>query len=273
LQTAAGTGIPLKQSETIFTSSLGSQLASAPRTSNLANGWLSAAQILSAEPNGVQLNSVDNLHQIITTLSHNENGGALATDNISTNALSRLLHFDGNLIFGPLLTLFTNLDASPVVANIVAGDHLDCSLAVSANSGFIPGTAYTFGNGTALSVSLALNGDCTLKNGSVNVIGAGNDTDTIQNISFQRSSVSLGTNGASAILTLDLPVGLSVRLNTPDTRLTTNSLPFLALLDGSLRPQTNQLFAPHVPLYFSSEILPCWILTSAFSWRVSMANS
>ncbi len=268
LQTSTGTAIPLKQSETIFNSSLGAQLASAPRTNNFLNGWLSTAQILSAEPNGVQLNSVDFLHQIITTLSHNENGGTFSTDTISTNAAARLLHFDGQLFFGPLLTLFTNLDASPVVSTIVAGDHLDCSLAISTNAGFIPGTGYTFGNGSALSVSLFVNGDCNLKTGVVAPNSPGSDNDTIQNISFQRTGLSLGTNGASAIVTLNLPIGFSVRQNTQGTRLTVNTLPFFALLDASLRPQTNVLTQPPVSLTFSAETLPCWISTVQFSWRV-----
>ncbi len=269
LQTSPGaTDIPLKQSEDGFTTTIGSYLAASGRIAGAANGWLSSTNTLSAEPNGVQLDSINNLHQFSAVLSHNENGGAFTGDFTNSSGPIRLLHFDGNLFCGPLLTLFTNLDSTPVVTNIVAGDHLDCSLAISANAGFIPGTSYTFGNGTTLPVSLAVNGDCTLKSGSVNATGSANDTDTIQNISFQRTAISLGTNGASAILTLNLPIGFSVRQNTPGTRLTVNTLPFLALLDASLRPQTNVLVQPAVPLTFSAETLPCWITTTAFSWRV-----
>ena len=266
LQTSASTPIPLTQSETTFNVSLGAQLASAPRISNAANGWLTTSQILSATPNGVQLDSVDNLHQLITTLSHTENGGALFIDSTNTGAATRLLHFDGNLFCGPLLTLFNNLAATPVVTNLVAGDHLDCSLAVSANAGSIPGTSYRFGNGTPLSVSLSFTGDCTLKNGSISVAGTGNNT--IQNISYQLANVTLQTNGASGNLLLNLPVGLTVGITNSSSRLTTNTLPFFALLDASLQPQTNVLTAPNTPLYFSVETLPCWIVTSQFSWRV-----
>jgi hypothetical protein len=268
LQTTNATGIPLKQSETILNSSLGAQLASAPRTNNLANGWLSFSNTLALEPNGVQLNSVDTLHQLITTLSHNENGGVLAADVTNTGAATRLLHFDGNLFFGPLLTTFSNLDLAPVVSAVVVGNHLDCSLAVSANAGVIPGTAWRFGDGSVLSVSSALNGDCTLKSGTITPTGPANDTDTIQNISFQRAGLTLNTNGASGVVILNLPAGLGVRLNTAGTRLMTNTLPFFASLDVSLRPQTNVLNQPPVPLTFGSEILPCWITTSQFSWRV-----
>ena len=268
LQTTNATPISLKQSETVFASSLGAQLASAPRTNDLANGWLSFSNPLALEPNGVQLNSVDTLHQIITTLSHNENGGALVVDQTNTSAATRLLHFNGNLFFGPLLTLFTNLDAAPVVTTIVVGDHLDCSLAISTNAGLIPGTGYTFGTGAAISVSLLLNGDCQLKTGVVSTLGATNDTDTIQNISFNRAGLSLNTNGASGLVLLNLPIGLSVRQNTPGARLTGNNLVFAAQLDASLRPATNVLSAPFAQLTFSAETLPCWLKTAQFSWRV-----
>src|ERR1017187_2853035 len=269
LQTSPGaTNIPLKQSEIGFTNTIGSYLAASGRIAGAANGWVSSTNTLSAEPNGVQLDSINNLHQFSTVMSHNENGGAFISDCTNSSGPTQLLHFDGNLFCGPLLTMFTNLDAAPVVTNVVAGDHLDCSLAVSLNAGFIPGTGYTFGNGTALSVSLAVNGDCNLKSGSVNVIGPANDTDTIQNISFQRTSVSLRTNGAAALLWLNLPIGLGVGLANAANRLTTNTLPFFSLLDASLRPQTNVLSLPGFTLYFSAETLPCWIVTSQFSWRV-----
>lgn len=268
LQTSTGTPIPLLSSEVILPTNLGAQLASAPRTNTAANGWLSTVAILPAVPNGVQLNSVDNLHRFVTTLSHNENGGGLTLDSTNMTAAMRLLHFDGNLFCGPLLTLFNNLDSAPVVGTVVAGNHLDCSLTISASAGSIPGTSYTFGDGSSLSVSLALNGDCTLKSGIITPFGLANDTDTIQNISFQRAGLTLGTNGASAIVVLDLPAGLGVRLNLAGTRLMTNTLVFPAQLDASLRPATNVLSAPFAQLAFSAETLPCWIKTTQFSWRV-----
>jgi len=268
LQTSTGTPIPLQLSEVMLSMNLGAQLAAAPRTNTAANGWLSAVAILPAAPNGVQLNSVDNLHQFVTTLSHNENGGGLTLDSTNTSAAVRLLHFDGNLFCGPLLTLFNNLDTAPVVGTVVAGDHLDCTLPVSAGAGSIPGTSYAFGNGTALSVSLLVNGDCTLKSGNIFPTGPAADTDTIQNISFQRMGLTLGTNGASAIAILNLPAGLGVRLNLAGTRLMTNTLPFAAQLDASLRPATNVLAAPFAQLAFLAETLPCWIKTTQFSWRV-----
>lgn len=268
LQTATGTSIPLKQSEGILSTNLGVQLASAPRTNTAASGWLSAVVILPAEPDGVQLNSVDNLHQLITTLSHNENGGSLTPDSTNTSAATRLLHFDGNLFCGPLRTMFNSLDASPIVSTIVTSDHLDCSLPVSAGAGSIPGTRYTFGDGSPLFVSLALKGDCTLKSGSITPAGPATDTDTIQNISFQRAGLTLDTNGASCVVWLNLPAGLGVRPNLSETRLMTNTLAFAAPLDASLRPATNVLAAPFAQLSFCAETLPCWISTAQFSWRV-----
>ena len=268
LQTSTGEAIPLNQSEVIVATNVDAQLAAAPRTHAAANGWLSTVAILPAEPNGVLLNSVDNLHQFVTRLSHDEDGGGLTLDSTNTTPAIRLLHLDGNLFCGPLLTLFNNLDAPPLVGTVVAGNHLDCSLAISTGAGSIPGSGYAFGGGSPVSVSLALNGDCTLKSGTIAPDGPANDTDTIQNISFQRSGLTLGTNGASAIVVLDLPAGLGVRLNLEGTRLMTNTLVFPAELDASLRPVANVLAAPFAQLAFSAEMLPCWIETTQFSWRV-----
>ena len=271
LQTSpGGTAIPLRQSEVGFTNTIGSYLAANPHIPGAVNGWLTSASALPAEPDGVQLDSVNTLHQFTTVMLHNENGGTFTSDATNSSGPTRLLHFDGQLFCGPLLTRFTNLDVVPVVTNVVVGDHLDCSLVVSLNAGSIPGTAYTFGNGSALSVSLLVNGDCRLKSGSIATTGPASDTDTIQNISFQRSALSLRTNGAAALLWLDLPIGFSVGMTDAANRLTTNTLPFFALLDGALRPQTNVLSLPSgaFTLYFSAETLPCWIVTSQFAWRV-----
>jgi hypothetical protein len=269
LQTVNGAvSFPLKTSETNFSGTLGAYLAASPMPTTAANGRLTYATALNAEPNGVQLDSVDNLHQLVVTLTHSENGGAFTLDFTSTSDAAQLFHFDGNLFAGTFRAIFTNLDATPVASNTVAGDHLDCSLPISANSGHLPGVAgYNFGNGLPLAVSLATNGDAILKSALVIANGPTNDIDTIQNISFLRSRVFLTTNGAAMLLSLNLPVGFSLGLGDATVRLTTNTIPFVAAVDASLRPLTNSLTDPG-PLYFSAETLPCWLVGSALTWNV-----
>ena len=269
LQTSTGTAIPLNQSEVAFSSSLGSQLAAAPRTNSTANGWYNTTQLVASQPAGVQLNSVDYLYQTSITLAHVENGGANVLDATNTSPATRLFHFDGNLYCGPSLILFSNLDVNPVASNIVAGVKLDCPLNVSVNAGYIPGTADTFGDGTALAVSLATNGDCTLKSGIILLTSPPNDVDTIQNISFRREVAGLNTNGAIGQLTLYLPTGFGRGISNAPCRLLTNTLPMVARLDNLLRPLNNLTSPPSVTLYFNAETLPCWINTTQFVWRVN----
>ena len=269
LQTANGAiSYPLVNSETNFSGTLGTYLAGLPIPTSAANDRLTYTTALNAEPNGVQLDSVDNLHQLAVTLSHNENGGAFNLDATNASDAAHLFHFDGNLFAGAFRAIFTNLDAPPIVSNTVPGDHLACSLAISTNSGLIPDFGgYNFGNGSPLAVSLETNGDAILKTPFVITTGPTNDVDTIQNISFQRARIYLTTNGALAGIWLNLPVGFSLGLGDTTMRLTTNTLPFFAYVDASLRPVTNSL-TDAGPFFCSAETLPCWLVASALTWKV-----
>jgi hypothetical protein len=269
LQTAGGANnIPLQNSETNFSGALGAFLAASPMPTTAALGRLTYATALNAQPNGVQLDSVDNLHQLAVTLSHNENGGAFSADSTNTSDAAQLFHFDGNLFAGTFLAIFTNLDATPVISNTVAGDHLACSLAISANSGHFPGVGgYNFGNGTPLAVWLETNGDAILKTPLVIATGPTNSFDAIQNISFQRSAVYLTTNGAAMSFWVNLPVGFSAGLGNATSRLTTNVIPFSYYVNAALQPATNSLTDAGA-FYFSAETLPCWLVGSALTWNV-----
>jgi len=262
------TDIPLNASEADFNTTLGASLADSPRVSGAANGWYNYQATVNAEPDGVQLDSVDNSHQYTVILSHTENGGAQVFDETNSSAVVKLLHFDGNLFAGGFQAAFTNIAGYPVVTNTVPGDHLDCQLAISLNGGYIPGFAgYNFGAGAALPVALSVNGDATLENGYYLTTTPANTTDSIQNISFQRSQVLLFTNGAFAAFSVDLPVGFSRGLTDTSSRLTTNVFLFYSYLDASLHPNTNTLTFTGNYCY-SIEGVPCWLLSPQLIWQV-----
>jgi len=262
-----GVSIPLKTSEATFTTSLGANLAASPLVASAANGWYTYAATVNAEPDGFQLDSVDNTHQFSVVFSHSENGGNLVVDETNTSAVVQLLHFDGNLFAGTFRAAFTNIDYYPGITNVFPNDHIDLGLPLSINGGYIPGFAgYNFG-GSNLPVALAVNGDATLENGYYLTATPTNTTDSIQNISFQRSQLLLVTNGAFAVFSVNLPVGFSEGLTTTDSRLTTNIFNFYSFVDASLRPTTNTLtFTGN--MCFSVETLPCWLLSSELIWQV-----
>ena len=264
-----GLTIPLTSSEVSFGGLIGSHLASSPVQYGAANGRLNFSTNLPVLPNGVQLDSVDYFHQLIVTLSHSENGGAYAQDQTTVSASTQLLHFDGNLFAGTFLAAFSSLDSVSTPSNILAGDHLDCGIAVSAGKGGIPGfPAYTFGNGSLVSVSLLTNGDARLKSGTIVITPPSNDLDSVSNISFQHLGITLSTNGAASSISLILPTGLGVSLSGTAVRVMTNQLLFTTYLDASLHPATNVLTYPGL-LYLSAETLPCWIAASALNWNVN----
>jgi hypothetical protein len=69
----------------------------------------SLSSTLNVEPDGPQLDSVNELHEALVGLTHSEDGGAFADDGNDTTGASRLLHFNGALYFGDIPTTFNNL--------------------------------------------------------------------------------------------------------------------------------------------------------------------
>ena len=85
-------------------------------------------------------------------------------------ALTRLLHFNGRLLFGALATQVDSLQNNPAAGALGEGYVVST---VQVASGSIPGqAAYSFGSGAALGVRLMSNGDAVVTSGSEPIIGS-----------------------------------------------------------------------------------------------------
>jgi hypothetical protein len=123
----------------------------------------SLSSTLNLQPaGGVQLDSVNNLHNDVVTLSHSENGGSFLADGSDMTDPARLLHFDENLFSGSIQTLFTSIANAPA-AGAPGGGGIARQLAVNNNSGTLAANpAYHYGNGATLNVTLLSNGDALI---------------------------------------------------------------------------------------------------------------
>gem|GEM_PF-2133992 len=268
----SGAGTPVNFNPALFdaTNTFGAYNASSPIPVGPANGQLALTQILNLQPaNGVQLDSVDNLHQATVILEHSENGGGFSNDATNGTGATQLLHFDGNFYFGSLLTLFTNLDSTPTISNVVAGDHLAIGLPLTADAGWLPSApGHTFGDGSRLPVNLLVNGDVIIKSGvKVPVHGPVPDRDMAGNVSYTRTNVVVSDSGITGTLNLILPTGFSIS-SSPTNRITTPILTFTNLsLDTGLHPQTTELVASG-SFYAVDDSKPFWIATPTIKWEL-----
>ena len=231
----------------------------------------SVSAALNVQPaSGVQLDSVNNLHNGVVTLSHSENGGSFLADGSDMTDPARLLHFDGTLFFGTIQTLFTSIANAPT-PGVLGGGGIASQLAVNNNSGTLTANpAYHYGNGATLSVTLLSNGDALAASGTT-VPLTGSDSGCLQNICFTRSGLTLSNSAIQGTVTLQLPLGLSVCTNFNNTnRIAVGLLPFgRVLMDpSSLNPLPSSLTAPG-PLYVVEETKPFWMRTPSLTWQLN----
>ena len=106
--------------------------------------------------------------EIPTSNTYQDNGTS------ADSTLQRLLHFNGNLQFGALATLFSAYSNSPTPGTL--GTNL-VHTTLNITAGTIPGfPSYTFGNSSALDVQLLSNGNSIVTSGSQPVaVAAGGD--------------------------------------------------------------------------------------------------
>jgi hypothetical protein len=80
----------------------------------------------------VNLDSINNLHEGVVTLSPSENGGAFTNDGGAITDPARLLHFNGHVMFGNIDTIVTNVANTPAPGTIVASSYLQSQLQFAA---------------------------------------------------------------------------------------------------------------------------------------------
>lgn len=176
---------------------------------------------------GVQLDSVANTHYVKVTISHLESpepGGAGAavweTGNTRTMAYTRLLHFNGKLLFGSgallVPTTFTSVTNNPSTGATVIGSpatRIDTALGVAAGAGSIDASpAFTYGGGT-YNISLLPNGDAVPQSLTTIAVTPPTSPDrgSLNGLRYERGPITLRPTGATtSSLVLFLPAGMGI---------------------------------------------------------------
>ncbi len=232
-------------------------------------------QSMNVEPDtGVQLDSVNNFHQMTATLSHSENGGAFSNDGTEATDAARLLHFNGHVFFGNIETVLTNVINTPTNGTITAPTHLASQLQIGAGGALLavaPG--FKFGGGAAFNVNLGANGFATNLNGSFSLANPTQFFET-NGIRYRLPGATLSAAGMVATnLEAWFPAGfgLSVTTNSRVVR------PFASKSNVTLGPDLLPTTSPVVftaasyntnRLWFSEETKPFWIGAPQIVWRI-----
>ena len=271
---SAGTATPiaLKPNTQTNTQTLTAYNASSPQPS--ASSVVPLVATLSLEPDGVQLDSVNDLFEASVTLRHAENDGPMLEDGSAAIGATRLLHFNGTVFFGPVSTVITNLANSPAMVSLAAPQSLQAPLQVSPNGGHVAAyPSVVFGGGGAFTVNLGTDGTATNVNGVFSLSAPGQFFE-VAGIRYQLPGATLGAAGITATRLLAwLPTGFGVTTNASQRVL----LPYLTqtniVLDGNLLPSAETLVftaaSYRVPgLFFAEETKPLLIGASQVEWRI-----
>jgi len=164
---------------------------------------------------GVQLDSRGKTYFAKVALTHFEEATDLfaAQDNDITIGATRLLHFNGKLIFGngtanPIETTFTSVTNNPALGALLTPTTVDTSLGIA--SAVVTGTTHSYAAG-ALNVSLLSNGNAIIRGASNVTLTPPSvpDRGSIGGVRFDRTGIVLDANGAKAAsLTTILPAGM-----------------------------------------------------------------
>ncbi|MDB6023426.1 MAG: Laminin sub domain 2, partial [Pedosphaera sp.] len=126
--------------------------AASPQAS--AGGVLQSPTLTLQPQAGTQLASVSDTFQLGVSESYSINGGTALTGESKSLPSVQLMHFDGNLYFGPVLTTFSSIINNPVRGAPDNGG-VDTQLAVNNQSGVIVGSpSHTYGFGGGINVVL-----------------------------------------------------------------------------------------------------------------------
>ena len=118
---------------------------------------------LDVEPQpGTQFDSVNDFFQLSVTESYSVNSGPTLTEE-QTLGPAQLLDFDGNLVFGSLVTVFTSLANTPVRGALGGMRCRRHCGEMNNNSGYVVASPnHTYGDGTPLKVAVLLRATATL---------------------------------------------------------------------------------------------------------------
>lgn len=268
LRDSTGGTIPLvKNSDTFYDALPGHRIVFfyQPTATNVT-------RTLNIQPSG-QLDSVSRTYYLTVTLSHTNNlaSGQRLTANSLATSTNRLLHFNGNLLFGSSPVIGTTLDGlgAPPPANPPSAGSIPTTLAgVNGHVSAKPG--HTFAGAGPLAVNLQVNGDAVVMGGFVALSGPLPDTDSFKAVNFLRGPITLTSAGAVADVRVTLPRGMGYRTNDILSQLIFPMIQFTGVpLNGSLIPAADLVFVPGVPAFVVEESKPVWQQTDRIFWRVS----
>jgi hypothetical protein len=274
MDATTGATIPLVSDTTNFTRSV-FNYDPPPPSDPIQPLVLSGIRTIAVQPApGQQLDSVDHNYQLMVTISHLEEAGALAsekTGNTRSSPESQLLHFNGTLRFGVLDTTFASIDNDPIASLTVPGSHVATTLGVDNQSGSIPGLpGVTYGDGTDLDVQLLPNGDAVSLTDEVPVNLPPGGPTKVENVKFELVPPAFLTpDGLISGVRVYLPIGTGYRTDTLGHVLRRSFLAFNVPLGSDLRPLSDVTFSPPSTVYMAQETKPLWIETSSIVWRIS----
>lgn len=235
----------------------------------------SITSALNVEPDGVQLDSVNELYDGIVTLSHTENGGDAILDGSDSTSSTRLLHFSGLMYSGDIPTTFNNLANTPAPGTVSAPDFLNTQLQLPTAAGrLLLRPEVTFGGGGVINVALAPDGTATNLNGTYTI---GNLTPlTTAGVRYLAIGTLSPTGASATFLYAFLPVGLGVQTN-PDIRaqypyVIAPNVPLNALFEPASDPV---IFEPAIfgggatQFYFAEETKPVLFSALSIQWDIA----
>ena len=168
-----------------------------------------------------QLKSGTETYILRCTVKHIEDAVPTeSTDAVCDLRAQELLHFNGNLVFGGIITTFDQLGNIPAYG-ATGANFVNTSIQVANGHGTLPNTTdYIFGNNTPLDVRLFNNGNAEIILGSSQEVYDANNppapvTQTTNNLTYTFGTVTLSSTGiATNELTLYLPQGLILLTDT-----------------------------------------------------------
>ena len=219
---------------------------------------------------GVQLDSVNKNYRAEVMITHLEAlGQPLVPGNSLATSSQRLLHFNGDLLFGPILTRVTSIGNVPFVMTTFP-EAVDTFLAVDNQGGYVAGSpTHTFGDGTTLPVRLRVDGTSVYQGGgTINVTAPSPDTGEANGIRFQRGQMQLNSGGGTATFAVWYPTGFGVRSNVdPANHLLSPLVGFFnQAMDQELLPANNPVSM--VPAWGCEETKPFLFRFTSSMWDI-----
>jgi hypothetical protein len=228
-----------------------------------------SATVLEIKPVGV-LKSASKNYVVTVKIGHFATAGAPLPTLANTIArpAQRLMNFTGAIRFGAITGAFSSLGLAGPVAGSSNGTALDVTgLRINAQSGTITGApGYTFGDGSALAVTVDDNGVATLDAGVVQVTEPADLLATVGTMRYERKNMTLTPTGAMADIYLLLPAGLGWTTDPAATRVWESEFVFTGqTLTAALAP-ASPILSKTVTVWAAEESKPIWFEASQVQW-------